>query len=77
MLWVMKEEKDSGVDCYDTKHQREMHKSPNQVGLVNHLKSPTAALAKALKCLEQVGVLRLQRVNGELRGSSSPAFAFG
>ena len=48
LLWAMREAKDTGVDYYDTQ------RAQFTLNLwVIHLKSPTAALAKALECLEQ------------------------
>ena len=51
----MKEANDKGVDYYDTNHQQEFEtRAQFRLNLwAIHLKSPTAALAKALECLEQ------------------------
>ena len=54
VLWAMKEAKDNGVSCYDANHQHEIQ-TRAQFRLdfwAIRLKSPTAALAKALACLE-------------------------
>ena len=63
----MKEAKDKGVDYYDTNHSTEIQtRAPFRLNLwAVHRKSPTAALAKALECLDQVRVHHLQRVSGK------------
>ena len=53
--WAMKEAKDRGEDYCDPNHQKEIE-TRDQIRLnlwAIHLKSPAAALAKALECLEQ------------------------
>ena len=55
VLWTMKEAKDKGVDFYHTNHQKEIRtRAQFRLNLwAIHLKNPTAALAKALECLDQ------------------------
>ena len=55
VLRALKEARDKGIDCYDAGREKKIQtRSQVRLDFVGiHLKSPTAALAKALEGLEQ------------------------
>ena len=52
VLWALKDAKDKGVD-FRRRGQGRRHQDERKAGLLGNLKTPTAALAKALEGLEQ------------------------